>query len=428
MTDKETLEYCLNNLKHAGVDKASCSLNLSEKKELNVEIGEMTLFRTTFNSSMGISVIKDQKKGSTSINKTDKESIDQAIKQVLDIAIGSKPDPCYDIANKQSPQIFSKGEKTPNLDKMYQSLEEFINYVKHTYPKIQIEQAILDFTKSKSYYMNTNGVDFEIEDGIYGFSPFFLSKDQKNTSSFNYTGFSTLKIDKPLHKYGTIDTLLSQSTEQLNTKNLNDKFVGTIIVTPDCIGDFLGFIINDISDGKMISGNSIYKNKLNTQIANPNFTLYSNPISDEIEDGYFITNDGYVAENSTIIDKGILKTHLLGIYGSNKLDMKRAVNNGGAYIIDAGDIDHQSIIKKIDKGLLLSRFSGGYPSPNGDFSGVAKNSYYIENGEIKYPITETMISGNIKQMFQNIKYISKDRINFGSSILPWISFDGITVS
>ena len=178
----------------------------------------------------------------------------------------------------------------------------------------------------------------------------------------------------------------------------------------------------------MISGNSIYKNKLNTQIANPNFTLYSNPISDEIEDGYYITNDGYVAENSTIIEKGILKTHLLGIYGSNKLNMKRAVNNGGAYIIDPGDIDHQSIIKKIDKGLLLSRFSGGYPAPNGDFSGVAKNSYYIENGEIKYPLTETMISGNIKEMFQNIKYISKDRINFGSSILPWISFDGITIS
>ena len=68
MDRKETVIYCLDALKKAGADKAACSLNMMEKKELNVEIGEMTLLRTTFNNNMGISVIKDQKKGSTSIN------------------------------------------------------------------------------------------------------------------------------------------------------------------------------------------------------------------------------------------------------------------------------------------------------------------------------------------------------------------------
>ena len=83
MDRKETVSYCLDSLKKAGADKASCALNISEKKELNVEIGEMTLFRTTFNCSMGITVIKDQKKGSISINKTDKDSIDSAIENLL---------------------------------------------------------------------------------------------------------------------------------------------------------------------------------------------------------------------------------------------------------------------------------------------------------------------------------------------------------
>ena len=80
------------------------------------------------------------------------------------------------------------------------------------------------------------------------------------------------------------------------------------------------------------------------------------------------------------------------------------------------------------QGVLLSRFSGGYPASNGDFSGVAKNSYYIENGEIKYPITETMVSGNVREMFESLDEVSCDRIDFGSGILPWISFKGITVS
>jgi len=96
--------------------------------------------------------------------------------------------------------------------------------------------------------------------------------------------------------------------------------------------------------------------------------------------------------------------------------------------VNAGENSHTEMIKNVDKGVLLSRFSGGSPSNNGDFSGVAKNSYYIENGEIKYPLSETMVSGNISEMFENLDEISSDRINFGSGIFPWISFKGITIS
>ena len=46
---------------------------------------------------------------------------------------------------------------------------------------------------------NTNGVNFDISEGIYGFSPMFLSKEGNKISSFNGTGFSSKSIDKPLH-------------------------------------------------------------------------------------------------------------------------------------------------------------------------------------------------------------------------------------
>ena len=428
MEKKEKNNYCLEQLIKAGADKAACSLSLTERKELNVEIGEMTLFRTTFNSGMSISVIKDNKKGSTYINKTDKKSIDNAIEKVMELCKASQPDKAYDIASMQAKQSFSKGNKSPDLDIMYESLKEFVDYVNKTYPQVQLEQAIMDFTYSESLFQNTNGVNFNVNEGMYGFSPMFLSKEGKQTSSFNGTGFSSTIINKPLYKYGSINTLLRQSVEQLNTQNINKKFIGKVVVTPDCITDFIRFIINDISDSKMISGNSIYKQKLNKKITNSKLTLHSHPVSDQIQDGYFLTSDGYVAENSTIIDKGVLKTHLLGLYGANKLNSKRAINDGGAYIIEPGNTTHSEIIKNIDEGILLSRFSGGSPANNGDFSGVAKNSYYIKDGELKYPISETMVSGNISEMFQNLEEISSDRIDFGSGILPWISFNGLTIS
>ena len=428
MEGRSILKYAINELKKQGADKVSCSLSNSEKKELNIEHGEMSLFRTTFNSSLSIEAFIDDKKGSTSINKVDQKSIDEAILKVVELAKSSNPDECYDISENQPSQIFSCGSNEADLDIMYDSLADFNKYTKNKFHKIILEAAILDFTKTKTLIGNSNGIDFEINKGLYGFGPMFTAKDGKDTSSFNYTGFYAKDINKPLHEYGMIEQLLKETEEQIKTYPVKDKFIGNIIVTPDCIGDFLSMVESHLSDFMIISGRSMYKNKLNKSIASDKLTLHSHPTSEKLAYNYFTTGDGYACENSTIIEKGVLKTLLLGIYGSNKTQKSRAVNSGGAHIVEPGDKALNDMISGIDKGILLSRFSGGSPSDNGDFSGVAKNSYYIENGEIKYPISETMISGNICQMLNNIKDISKETINDGSSIYPWVQFSGLTIS
>ena len=428
MTQSDIANYCIEQLKQAGAHKSQCAVTFSEKKELNVETGEMSLFRTTFDTNVGMSVIVDQKSGSVAINKTDKESINEAVRKVMDMAQSSQPDDANDISPSQPKQSFSKGDEEPDMEKMYLRLDEFMGYVKKTHPTINMEAAIVDFSHSTSVFQNSNGVEFTTKEGMYGFSNMFTAKEGKDTSSFNGMGISALNLNTPFIESGSAKRLLKQSTEQVRTKPVSEKFTGEIVVTPDCLSDFLGFITGDISDGKIISKTSIYKERLNQQITDPRFTLHARPVSDEITDGYFITDDGYVAENNTIIDNGVLKTHLLSLYGANKTGGKRAVNGGGAFVVDGGEKPKDEIIRNIKKGILLERFSGGRPSADGEFSGVAKNSYYIENGELKYPISETMISGNIQEMFSNIGEISSDRIDFGYSIFPWISFKGVTVS
>ena len=63
-----------------------------------------------------------------------------------------------------------------------------------------------------------------------------------------------------------------------------------------------------------------------------------------------------------------------------------------------------------------------------EISPVWQNSYYIENGRIQYPVSETMISGNLIEMMHNIIDISQERVNYGSGIYPWIGFSGVTIS
>ena len=428
MNLKETLSYALDRLLKSGMDNAEGMINESEKKELNIESGKISLLRTTFSNSLRLEAIKDKKQSSISINKLDKRAIDDSLNKLMVNVESSQVDDSNDISEKQTSEIFNKGSLKADLNLMYDRIEDFNSFVKQNYKKVLLEAVTLEHNTSKSHILNTNGVDFEINKGMYGFSSMFTSKDGLDTSSFNYTGVEKLNLNKSLDQYGHVSELLRQSQEQVKSSPIHSKFVGEIIVTPHCLSEFISFIDYSISDNALIAGTSIYKDKVGQKIANDNFTLSSKPLDSKIDSGYFITSDTYKSENRTLVQNGILQTHLLSLYGANKTGGKRIPNQGGNYMIEGSTSNLEDMIKNVKKGVILCRFSGGSPSDNGDFSGVAKNSYYIENGKIMFPIIETMISGNIAQMFLNITNISNERVDFGDSILPWISFKGITIS
>lgn len=429
MLDREVLKYSLDSLSKAGAEKAQCVLRRSKKYELNVEGDSISLLRTVFDTSLNLMGIKDCRKGTIVLNKIDKESVDSGVNTVIELCDTSQPDEAYDISPYQESKEFSTGDSEPDLDKMYDFLKKFKEMASKAYPKANTFQIILTFEAVEKYFANSNGVDFKESKGIYEFSCVFAARDGEKTSSFNYTDFSLKKLEKDLLDCGTIAILLKQSEEQLNTSSIEGKFIGDVVITPDCLNSIIMYYLDTyLSDRALISGTSILKDKLNEQVANSNLTLYSNPVSKEISDGYFVTADGFEAENVTIINKGVLNSFLLTNYGAKKTGLERAKNDARGHIIEAGDKSLDEIIKGIDRGILLTRYSGGNPSSNGDFSGVAKNSYYIEAGEIKYPISETMISGNLYDLFMNIKDISMERIDFGGAILPWLCSSGVTIS
>ena len=419
--------YCVEALQRLGLHKSECVLRDTGKDELNVDSGEISLLRTTDNTSLTLTGILDDKKGTISINKIDRQSIDEAASEVLEMAESSEPDSANDIASTQPAAAFEKGSGAPDLDLMYSRMKDFLKYIGECYPSLIMEQAILDFTVIHKYFRNSNGVDLQSRRSSYNFSPMFTSKEGTETSSFNYASFSTAELDRNLHEYGTLDKLMKQSTEQVHSREFQGKFDGDIIITPDCFGSLIQMITMYLYDYPLITGTSIFKDSLEMMIANPQFTLHSRPLFEELAEGYFITIDGFTAENSTIIEKGVLKSFLLSLYGANKTGKNRAVNSGGAYVIDPGEYTFDEMTSSVKRGILLCRFSGGLPSESGDFSGVAKNSYYIENGEIKYPVKEIMISGNILSLLKNIKRISTERVNFGDSILPWIQVKNMTI-
>lgn len=428
MSEPEIAQQTLDLIQRGGFDKAACRVSSDELHELEAETGEINLFRTNFETGIDLVGIAQQRRASLSINKTGEAAIGEAVADLKTMAAGANPDPAHDIAPAQPHESFASGIDEPDYDAMYDRIVELQRYSATTYPSLNIRSVGVTFVKRRSCYINSNDVAFESKRGMYQVSVTFSSRQGTDNSSMMYTGYSSYDLDTPIHELNNVDLLLRQSTEQVKTEHIPGKFVGDLVIAPNALRDFIGFLTLRIGSGSMIAGTSVYQDKLGEQVASPTLTLRSMPLDADISGGYWITSDGFKAQNSVIVDQGKLASYLLSLYGANKTGLARSVNSGGCYVVDPGEQSYEDLIGDVAEGVLITRFSGGRPNDRGDFSGVAKNSYYVKDGKLQYPIKETTVSGNMVDLLQSIEAVSKERLNFGSAILPWVRVSGITVS
>lgn len=428
MYEQNIPEHCVKLLKSKNIDKSECMLIDVTNYEFYSENYNIIHLKTSTTSMLKLKAIKDDKCKFVSINNIDEKFVNEAIQEVADFMRNFVINDAYDISPKQVKKEFISGDTKPNLEKMYMYLKDFLNTVKSDYCNIIIDVRF-SFKNTKTYFVNSNGVDFKSSIGVYKFSASISSKNDYINSSLNYTKFSLKRLDKKLIECGSIKKLLTEIQEQLKVKNINDRFNGDLIITPDCFRSILNYYINIFLNEKfIISGTSMLKDKLEKQITSEKLSISCSPIEDEICDGYFITNDGFEAQNQILIERGILKNFLLSLYGANKTKHNRFKNMGGAFIVESGEKTINEMIKNIKKGIIIGRLSGGHPNIRGDFLFIAKNSYFIENGKILFPLGEVRVSCNLYNLFMDIKDISKERINFGDTILPWIHSIGVISS
>ncbi len=428
MEQKNILKNIIDTLQKRGADKVKVTLSESNTEELNTVYKELNLFRSISSQRLSIMIIKEQKMASTSLNQIDDLSIENAMKELMLSVEAANPDPAYDISPYQDAVLFEKGELKPDLDKACERLMEFNDYVKKEFPSVQFD-ATLTHSKVNSFYMNSNGVDFQEIQGYYSFNTMFTAKNGNKMSSFNYTGFSLKDMEKELMKINFTDILLKQITEQTQPKSIPENFTGDVLLAPFVTLELLEQLLNtQISDSGLLMKVSKFSNHLNQKILDEKLTVHSRPLDADICVGSPITSDGFTARNDIVIDKGVLKHYLISQYVSNKTGKERTIGPDLYCVLETGDKSYKNLIKGIKKGILCMRISAGNPNAHGDFSGVVKNSYYIEDGEILFPIKETMISANLIDMFNNISAVSSESFNTGYSKAPFMQIKEIFFS
>lgn len=426
---KEVAQYTLSRLKEYGADEAQCKVQFGVVDEINVDAGEFSLMRSTFDSAVTMKVIKDMKKGVIAINKIDKDSIDEAAKECVAAAEVASEDDCLSIAEKQENEDFSFGVSESDREKFFERIKEYLDDVKNEFPKVFIEQLIADFADSKSVYANTNGTEFSYRTAYYSMGSMYSAHDGDNTTSFNSTGVDFVDLSEPIMNKGTQRMMYELCEKELDAEPFEGKFTGVAVFAPSALGDIIATAIDNFTgDETIIDNTSPWRNKLGEKVASDNLTVRLIPIDERIIGGERYTAEGYRTRNCDVIKNGVLENFTLSEYAAKKSGEKRCSTLSGCMEVVAGNTPYDELISKIEKGILVCRVSGGSPAGNGDFSGVAKNSFLIENGKITKPVLETMLSGNLADMLMNVTDISKETAEDGSTVYPWVAFDGVTVS
>ena len=428
MKSNDIANYTLDALKKAGADKASCSLSNSRKDEFNAEANKFSLLRTLFDDELILKAIKKNRKGVIIINKLDRASIDKAVTDCVALAESALPEEAEDIAEKIENKTFDQSIGGSDMGLLFSRTKDFVEQVQDEYPKIILESLMSLYWNKQTVYLNSNGVEFNQNNECYHMNTMFTAKDNEKTSSFNIYSAYLSSLALPFMDLDMHRTLLSESEQSLNPRTIEGKFTGKVIVTPACY-DMIWETIVDcfLCERALIEGTSRWKDALGTKVADSGLTFSIVPLHPDIVAGERFTPDGYESQNMDFIRDGILKSFALSLYGSRKTGKPRALTLSRNIEVLPGKTPLAEMIKGIDRGILLNRFSGASPGSSGDVSGVAKNSFLIENGKIAGAINETMISFNIADVLGKID-ISSERCKNGNGIIPWCCFDGVTIS
>ena len=426
MIDYNLGEECIRYIMKRGVDKCKYIFREDQTTKLKFT-DEIKMLQTNIDKKIKLTVIKNYKKSSIIINKTDRSSIKQSIDALIDCCNISEEDENNDISEYQFVENFYSGEEEFDINDMYKKVERLLYDIKTFFPKIIISSGYINFNVTTMRFINSNGVDFNTIKRIYELKINYFAKECNNSSSLSEIHFKFSKLPVSLFEYGNIKEKLKASVDQLEYKVIEGKFNGDLIISPQCLLEFVK-IYNYIflREHSLICGKSILQGKLNEKIASEKLSISCSPVDSRICDKCFITDDGIKTKNLMYIDKGVLKSYLLNIYGGKKTGYGFTPSTE-IIIVENGESHLQDMIKSTRRGIILNNFSSIEPEINGDFSGVAKNSYYVENGEVKYPIIGAKIIGNLYKMFNNIESISKYILNMGFAIIPYVKVNNVSI-
>lgn len=408
------VQYMLETaLKQPGVTDAEVGGVSGSGISAKVRLKAVDVVEFHRDKSLGITVYKGQCKGTASITDLTKPAISAAVAAACRIADHTQADMAAGLAEKQF-----LVKDLPDLD---------LYYPANINPEFAIENAKICEEGALQYSKeieNSEGGVFATNDQFYVYCNSRGVNAAYATTRYNAYCVAIAKRNGQMQRDYDFTVardisdlanlpMVGQSAAKKAVSRLDAKKIKTcqakVLLSPKVASSFWGTLISAISGGNLFRQSSFLLDTLHTKIFPDFVNIKEDPYIPKALGSAPFDDEGVATQRKEIIKAGVLNTYLLSSYSGRKLGMQTTGNSGGVHnVIVSGKEEFSEILQAMQQGLLVTELLGsGTNIVTGNYSHGAIG-FWVENGEIVYPVEEITIAGNLRDMFANILAIGSD--------------------
>ncbi len=394
----------------------ACETDVSEGfgQTASVRKGEVETIEYNRDKGVGVSVYLGQRRGHASTSDFSSDALRATVDAALSIAGFTAPDDCAGLADEAL-----LAREVPDLDLYHPwdiSVEDAIDMARRceaaafaVSPKVANSEGATVSTQ-QSHFVSANSLGF-----MGGFA---TSRHYVSCSVIAAEGDAMQRDDWYDSRRDWRDLVSPESVgadaarravARLGARRVETTQVPVLFEAP-LAASLLGNFVYAVSGGSLYRKSSFLLDSVGTQVFSPLINLVERPHLRKGLASAPFDDDGVATRDRDVVANGVLQGYFLGVYSARKLGLVTTANSGGSHnlILQPGEEGFEALLKRMGRGLLVTELLGqGVNYVTGDYSRGAAG-YWVENGEIAFPVEEITIAGNLRQMFRDIVAVGSD--------------------
>ena len=417
-----------------GADQAEVSLSASRALSVTARARQRESVEHEGDRAASLTVYCGQRSGSASTTDLTGDGLCAALDQALTIARFTEADTFAGLADAE----LMAGEQ-PDLSLYHPwslDAEQALEMA------LELEAAALDYDERIA---QTEGATVASRDGVsvYGNSHGFVGGERASRHALSCqplargdagmqreVAFSQARHVDDLQAVTDVGRLAAERAVSRLGARTPPTTTASVLFTPRVARGLWGHLISAISGGALYRNASFLKDRIDESIAVDALTLSQHPHRPRGLASAAFDGDGVATAERTLVEAGVLRGYVLSAYTARRLGLASTGNAGGVFNLDVapGTDDFDALVAGMGRGLVVTELMGqGVNLVNGDYSRGAAG-FWVENGEIAYPVENATIAGNLAEMYQGIDALGSD-VDFGAALrTPSVLIGSMTIA
>ena len=413
-TLQEQVEQIMAEARRQGASACEVAVSLEQGLSTTVRQREVETVEFNRDQGFGITLYVGQRKGSASTSASGAEAIRETVAAALAIAEHASEDAFSGLA-----EAGLMAREMADLD-----LYHPWNLTPEQSVELALECEAAAFA-ADSRISNADGTSLSTHRGcrVYGNSHGFVGSYASTRHSLSCVmiaerdGQMQRDYWYDVNRQGTAlasAVSIGQRAAQRTVSRLGARPVPTcevpVLFSAELAGGLFGHFLAAISGGNLYRKSSFLEGSLGQQLFPQWLSLNEHPHIPRGLASAAFDGDGLATYAKPFVEDGVIVSYVLGTYSGRKLGMPSTANAGGVHnlLVTHGAEDQRALLRRMGRGLLVTELMGqGLNLVTGDYSRGAAG-FWVENGEIQYPVQEVTIAGNLREMFRQIVAVGND--------------------